>query len=522
MTDEFLPKSDDSTSESDSPTSEPIAVPFWGTEPIESRESSTLETSQEGQIQSNLESESAENIAENTIPNPIQNLGQQDNFWASNAVLNDQVNKTEVTGNENQASQGIDIDVGLDDFPIYDWDSDNDALKIIDWYNQNSVAPGKKNLDFFKSKSGVQYLRDDSDAQLILDSVIQTLQEEGCTEWRPPHNYHSDHDEEGWQTKPNLDLTKYQNRQVGFAIIGVLLIIASAIFFPRGIWRLQEMNEFLDYSKEAEDWPSVQVNNNSWAYAYYDETCSYDSESGETSCSYDYEFEAQVFISCMQDENATWICDRDLENGTVFSGWFFCTSGFFAERGEGDMPYPCAAMNGMRDIFDNGGQSLASDIYDPNGENGINYWIPYDGECIWNDGHRDSVDDSWSCYYSNTEYDTWWYYCEYKENYSLWLCTDDLGENSGASENRNETRAPNWVVLEASYAIESVEDFTIKYDPDNPNRMYLEQADPRSVRFETLSPMMVMAITPLVFIGLSFRIYKWASGGFLFKENEDN
>ena len=52
--------------------------------------------------------------------------------------------------------------------------------------------------------------------------------------------------------------------------------------------------------------------------------------------------------------------------------------------------------------------------------------------------------------------------------------------------------------------------------------MYLEQANPQSVRLETLSPMMVIAITPLVFMYISFRIYKWASGGFLFKENEDD
>lgn len=518
MTDEFLPQPDDSTIESDSPKPEPVAIPFWGTEPLDTQESNALKTSPEEQIPSNLESASSDKIVESSIPNRGENLGQQDNFWASNAVINGQVSQTKVTGNEDLIDKEVKIDVGLDDFPIYEWDSDNDALKIIDWYNQNSVAPGKKNLDFFKSKSGVQYLSNDADAQKILDSVIQTLQEEGCTEWRPPYNYHSEHDEEGGVIIASLDLTKYQNKQVGFAIIGVLLIIASAIFFPLGILRLQEMNEFLDYSKEAGDWPSVQVNNDSWAYAYYDESCSYDSESGET-CSYDYEFGAQVFISCMQDENATWICDDSLENSTVFSGWFFCTSGFFAERGEGDMPYPCAAMDGMDDTF-GGGQSFPLNIYDYNGENGIYDWIVYDGECIWNDGHRDSVDDSWSCYNSNTEYDTWWYYCEYKENYGLWLCTDDLGENSGASANRDETRAPTWVVREASYLMESTQDFTIKYDPDNPNRMYLEQANPRFV--DIGEPIMVMAITPLVFVFFSYRINKWASGGFLFKENEDN
>ena len=518
MTDEFLPKSDGSTSDSDPLKPEPVAIPFWGTEPLEAQGSSTLKTSPEEQIPSNLESASADKIVESSNPNPDENLRQQDNFWASNAINNEQVSQTKVTGNENQAGPGIEIDVGLDDFPIYEWDSDNDALKIIDWYNQNSEAPGKKNLDFFKSKSGVQYLSNDADAQKILDSVIQTLQEEGCTEWRPPYNYHSDHDEDGGVIIASLDLTKYQNKQVGFAIIGFLLIIASAIFFPLGILRFQEMNEFFEYSEEAEDWPSVQVNNDSWAYAYYDESCSYDSESGET-CSYDYEFGAQVFISCMQDENATWICDDSLENGTVFSGWFFCTSGFFAERGEGDMPYPCAAMDGMDDTF-GGGQSFPLNLYDYNGENGIYDWIVYDGECIWNDGHRDSVDDSWSCYNSYMAYDTWWYYCEYKENYGLWLCTDDLGENSGASTNREETRAPTWVVLEASYLTESTEDFSIKYDPDNPNRMYLEQANPLYVAI--VEPIMVMAITPLVFMYISFRIHKWASDGFLFKENEDN
>ena len=502
-----------------------LPFPFGGAEPLETQESTALKTSPHEQTPSDFESGFSDKIAKNSIPNPGEKLGEQANFWSSNAVNNEQVSQTKVTANEDQAGQGIEIDVGLDDFPIYEWDSDNDALKIIDWYNQNSVAPGKKNLDFFKSKSGVQYVSNDYDAQKILDSVIQTLQEEGCTDWRPPYNHHSERNEEGGDPSlllatGSLDLSKYQNRQVGFAIIGVLLIIASAVFFPLGILRLQEMNQFLEYSEEAEDWPSVQVNNDSWAYAYYDVDCSYDSDGGE-SCSEDYEFGAQVFISCMQDENATWICDESLENGKVFSGWFFCTSGFFAERGEGDMPYPCAAMDGMDDTF-GGGQSFPLDIYDYNWENGVYQWIIYDGECFWNDGHRDSIEDSWSCYNSNTEYDTWWYYCEYKENYALWLCTDDLGENSGASENRNETRAPNWVVLEASYLMNSTEGFTIKYDPDNPNRMYLEQANSQTVRLETLSPMMVMAITPLVFMGLSFRIYKWASGGFLFKENEDN
>ena len=45
----------------------------------------------------------------------------------------------------------------------------------------------EKGLDFFKAKSGVKYLSNYSDAQKILDSAIETLQEEGCTVWRPPY-----------------------------------------------------------------------------------------------------------------------------------------------------------------------------------------------------------------------------------------------------------------------------------------------------------------------------------------------
>lgn len=499
MTDEFLPKSENSLGSPESEKSQSDAIPFWGEVPEAKPEISAIEPSDQSQ----------------------EVLAKNNNFWSSDPINNQPAENDSLDDYDKKSNDESKINVELRDFPIYDWDSDNDALKIVDWYNENSVASGRKNLDFFKSKSGVRELRNNSDAQKILDSAIQTLLDEGVTECRPPYNYHTDNDENGWQNNSNLDLSAYQNKQVGFAIIGVLLIIASSIFFPLGILRFQEMNEFLEYSEEAEDWPSVQVNNNSWAYAYYDETCSYDSESGET-CSYDYEFGAQVHISCLQDDNATWICDNNLENGKEFSSRFFCTSTFFAERGEGDMPYPCAAMLGMRDIFGSDGQSFPVEIYDTNMENGINHWIIYDGECFWNDGHRDSIVDSWSCYNSNTEYDTWWYYCEYKENYGLWSCTDDLGENSGAEENRAETRAPAWIVNEAYELTGSIEDFTIKYDPDNPNRMYLQQSNPSYVRGVMLQPILTMVITPIVFLVISIRSYKWSLSGFVFDDSDDD
>ena len=50
--------------------------------------------------------------------------------------------------------------------------------------------------------------------------------------------------------------------------------------------------------------------------------------------------------------------------------------------------------------------------------------------------------------------------------------------------------------------------------------MYLEQANPLYV--DIVEPIMVMAITPLVFALFSYRINKWASGGFKFEENDDD
>lgn len=93
MTDEFLPKSDDSISDSDTLKPEPVAIPFWGTEPLEAQGSFTLKTSPGDQTPSNLESGSSDKIAEDSIPNPGENLGQQENFWASNAVFSYRINK---------------------------------------------------------------------------------------------------------------------------------------------------------------------------------------------------------------------------------------------------------------------------------------------------------------------------------------------------------------------------------------------------------------------------------------------
>ena len=111
-----------------------------------------------------------------------------DNFWDVNLAKQDeQTEELEIPKEKEVVTPAVEIDVSLSDFPVGNWDSDNDEMHIVLWYNDNRIAVEEKGLDYFKSKSGVKYLSNYSDAQKILDSAIETLQEEGCTVWRPPY-----------------------------------------------------------------------------------------------------------------------------------------------------------------------------------------------------------------------------------------------------------------------------------------------------------------------------------------------
>ncbi|MEC7178767.1 MAG: DUF3592 domain-containing protein [Candidatus Thermoplasmatota archaeon] len=116
-----------------------------------------------------------------------------DNFWDVNlAKQNEQTEELEMPKEKATVTPVVEFDISLSDFPVGNWDSDNDAMHIVQWYNDNRLAVDEKSLDFFKTKSEVKYLSNYSDAQKILDSAIETLQEEGCTVWRPP--YYDDDD----------------------------------------------------------------------------------------------------------------------------------------------------------------------------------------------------------------------------------------------------------------------------------------------------------------------------------------
>ena len=112
------------------------------------------------------------------------------NFWDKQLSgddskdMSDKSTRRSFDSNERE----VRIDVHLDDFPVNDWDSDNDARFIVEWYNMNRVVEDEKTLEFFKSGSGVTSIYSRSQAQKLLDFTIQTLEQEGCTVWDMPQN----------------------------------------------------------------------------------------------------------------------------------------------------------------------------------------------------------------------------------------------------------------------------------------------------------------------------------------------
>ena len=110
------------------------------------------------------------------------------NFWEEQ--LSDDGSKDEAEKSSRQridsSRHNVKIDVTLDDFPVNNWDSDNDGQEIVDWYNDNRMAVDEKTLEFFKSGSSVKSIYSRSQAQKLLDFTIHTLEQEGCTVWNKP------------------------------------------------------------------------------------------------------------------------------------------------------------------------------------------------------------------------------------------------------------------------------------------------------------------------------------------------
>ena len=117
-----------------------------------------------------------------------QDSSMSNNFWEEQ--LSDDGSKDEADKSSRKridsSEHNVKINVTLDDFPVNNWDSDNDGQEIVYWYNNNRMAEDEKSLEFFKSGSGVKSIYSRSQAQKLLDFTIHTLEQEGCTVWNKP------------------------------------------------------------------------------------------------------------------------------------------------------------------------------------------------------------------------------------------------------------------------------------------------------------------------------------------------
>ena len=84
-------------------------------------------------------------------------VSMSDNFWDVNLAKQDEQAEELEIPKEKEVIAAVEIDVSLSDFPVGNWDSDNDAMHIVLWYNDNRMTVEEKGLDYF-DKSGVKYL----------------------------------------------------------------------------------------------------------------------------------------------------------------------------------------------------------------------------------------------------------------------------------------------------------------------------------------------------------------------------
>ena len=74
-----------------------------------------------------------------------------DNVWDTKLSEDASIGKDDNNPKKLDSSNPkVKINVKLNDFPVGYWDSDNDAMHIVQWYNDNRMAVEEKSLDFFK------------------------------------------------------------------------------------------------------------------------------------------------------------------------------------------------------------------------------------------------------------------------------------------------------------------------------------------------------------------------------------
>ncbi|MED6297894.1 MAG: hypothetical protein VX828_06305, partial [Candidatus Thermoplasmatota archaeon] len=76
---------------------------------------------------------------------------------------------------EIQVDSGDKITVTLEDFPVNNWDSNNDAQLIVDWYNERRGKWPKKSLNDFLTSCEISNFDSINDARQLLDYAIMLV-----------------------------------------------------------------------------------------------------------------------------------------------------------------------------------------------------------------------------------------------------------------------------------------------------------------------------------------------------------
>ena len=155
-----------------------------------------------------------------------------DNFWETKLSEEASTGKSDKNPKKLDLSkQKVKINVKLEDFPVGYWDSDNDAIHIVQWYNDNRMAVEEKSLDFFKHNTGIKLVTSKAEAQKILDLAIQTMQQEGVTVWRPPSH---EFEEESNNTIQLNNIETFRGLIGGWLFAGIWFTISFLILFLVG------------------------------------------------------------------------------------------------------------------------------------------------------------------------------------------------------------------------------------------------------------------------------------------------
>ena len=155
-----------------------------------------------------------------------------DNFWDTKLSEDASIGKDDNNPKKlDLTTPKLKINVKLNDFPVGYWDSDNDAMHIVQWYNDNRMAVAEKSLDFFKQNTGIKLVTSKAEAQKILDLAIQTMQQEGVTVWRPPSH---EFEEESSNTIQLNNIETFGGLIGGWVFAGIWFTISFLILFLVG------------------------------------------------------------------------------------------------------------------------------------------------------------------------------------------------------------------------------------------------------------------------------------------------